>query len=726
MNRRDRVWVWGALLAFVVGAAGCVGEVPAPQSTGSGEEDECALDGGDAENERSPGYPYDFELFKSDIAPLLVADCAACHTEALDAGGFIVFANAAEDDCARVKTFKQFRNKVDLSAPASSRMIFALEGGALTNDIPHPLDYESSADGQAKLDKINAFITQASATCAEGGGCSAEVRDFFDYAAFQSDIQPGLNEAGCSASAACHAPPGQANLGLPPSPAADSAEMEASYDAVKSRISLDADPSATLFYVKATTRHAPGGASTQIDEATADALVEWIEAAVAARGDGGDLGCADPAKLDLGVFRDEILPILSGELDLNGGEGIATGCTRGPCHGQERPGSLSIIPSDPIEEQLANFACFVNLTSPVSSQVLLCPRNDPSCIKSPHPGAQLLLGADDLNYQRILSFLFSSSADITPLDFAFFARRINPTFDNRNAVVGSQTCANNQSCHGIAIVGGEPPNGANLSIIPDAGEDVALLTANFIEASAFINFISPDQSSLFLYPTNEIANLENPVATGFPHPGGEDFAVDSQFARDILTFARGLRPDAQGFQRNWLVAGHFQTAGGLSQATAVDEEAVQPVIFDRSGGSGRQGLWDGLFSEERAVDVGTFLGGAVGNGRIAFAAAYLFNTTNRDLDVEVELSASSDARLYLGDAIAQVAPGGSIRVPITIPSIRAESGERTGTRVLIKLFQAPEQDAMNFRVRLFRGDSDRVFDEESPDVIVKLGPRGGV
>ena len=725
--RRNRVSLpaLSALVTGLVASTGCWGDVPIRVAG------ECALDGNDAENERSPGYPYDFQAFKNDIAPVLAADCAAggCHGEAEPpaggSGGFVVFAGAGVDDCARVKTFKEFRDKVDLTTPAASRMIFALEGGELTGNVRHPLDYTASEDGQAKMDAIVAFIEQASATCVAGGGCAPDVRDFFDLARFQDAIQPGLDAAGCSA-AGCHQPPdGQRGFALPASPARDSDEMRASYDAVKSRISLDADPRATLFYAKATQSHS---GSTAIDQETTDALADWIADAVAARGDADDLGCADPAQLDLAVFRDEILPILRGDVNLNPGDdqGIATGCTRAPCHGQPRPGSLTLIPTDPPEVQLANFACFVSLTSPVSSQVLLCPRNHSGCAKSPHPGDELLVGVDDLNYQRLLSFLFSAVTDVTPLDLAFYVRRIEPMFDDRGAVEGSvRTCADTSQCHGIAAAGGAPPNGANLAIIRGRAEDMNRLKANFTEASAFINFLSPDQSSLFLYPTNEIADLDNPAATGFPHPGGADFATDSSFAQDILTFAQGLRPGGDGYQRSWLVAGAYPGSGGIGQETSVNEETVTPIIFDESVGTALAGKWDALFEEGDEVDIARFLGGEVGSGRVAYAVAYLYNTTASDLDLDVELSSQGDARFYVGDDRADVAAGETFRVALTIPPSRA-SESPTGTRILVKLFDAPEQSAMRFSVRLFHAGTERVLDGQTRELIVKLGPRGGV
>jgi hypothetical protein len=721
-----RVWVLAGLFGWV----GCTADVASTSS-------ECILDGGDAESERSPGYPYEFQIFRSDIAPLLAADCTAagCHADAPPPGGgngvFTVFATA-DESCDRVRTFKQFRAKVDLTVPSSSRILFALRGGALTGDVPHPLDYRSSDGGEAKLETIEAFIDAASRTCIEGGGCAPDVRDYFDYEVFQTVIQPGLaaagDGAGCSA-AGCHAPPdGQSGFSLAADPARDSAAMQAAYQAVKARISLDADPRATTFYAKATVVHG-GGASTTVDADTADAILAWIGKAIDARGDGDDLGCANPAVLDLGVFRDEILPILRGDRDLNGGGGIATGCTRPTCHGEARPGALTLLETDSPEDQLANFACFVSLTSPASSQLLLCPRKDSRCIVSPHPGDRIFGGAtDDLNYQRLLSYLFSAVTETTPIDFAFYALRINPIFDTRNAVQGGEpglTCADTNECHGITEAGDQPPNRANLAIIQGAGSDMNRLRANFTEASAFINFLSPDQSSLFLYPTDEIADVDNPAATGVHHPGGLDFAVDSGFARDILSFAQGLRPDADGFQRSWLIAGDFQGATSVDDPTAIDEDAVRPFVFDDTGGGELAGRWDGLFSDAQLVDVGAFLTGNPGGGRLAYAAAYLYNTTTTEREVDIELHAVNQARLLVGDTILDIPAGGTATTRVDLPSTRA-SDAPTGTLLLVKLFESPADGAMRFSIRLLRAGGDRPYTDAGGELLVKLGPRGGI
>ncbi len=713
-------------LALVVGAlvaAGCTSDVvPAIDST-------CGLD---AETERSPGYPYDLALWNEEVAPLLARDCtqAGCHADAAPpagrSGGLTVF--GAVTACDRVKTFDQVRRKVDLVAPEKSRLLVAAQGGRLSADVPHPFDYGEVEGGQAALDLLTGFVERARATCVADGGCAPDRRDFFDLAAFEATIAPGLDAAGggqgCAATAACHAPPdGQLGFSLPPSPQPGSAAMEAASRAVTSRVELDAEPTATLFYVRATTPHADG-ASTTVDDDTARAILVWIGEAIAARGDGE--GCADPAQLDLGVFRDDILPILRGDVDLNGSGGIATGCTRSVCHGERRPGALLLDPDAPPEDQLANFACFVSLSSPSSSQVLLCPRKDARCSVQPHPGDRIFgNSAEDQNYQRVMSFLFSAVTDSTPLDFAFFARRINPMFEDEGAVAGATanlTCADTRSCHGIALAT-QRPAGGNLAILPGAGEDVDMLSVNFTEASAFLNFITPEQSSLFLYPTDLIADRDNPVATGIPHPGGAGFAPDSRFARDVLTFARGLRPDADGFQPSWLIAGDYP-AFDLREVTLVDEEADRPRIFDRSRGRKLGGLWDALFSDAAEVDVGGFLRGEVGDGRIAHAVAYVFNTTPSELEVVVELSSINAAFLRLDDGdVIELAPGATLRSSVTVPSAPS-AGASGGSRIWIKLFEAPGDGGMRFSVRLLRPNRDAPYADG--ELFLKLGPTGGI
>ena len=119
--------------------------------------------------------------------------------------------------------------------------------------------------------------------------------------------------------------------------------------------------------------------------------------------------CTDQGSFDLEVFAAEIFPILNGDIDLNDPDSdeVLTGCTRGPCHGQQRPGSLTLDDSRPLEESLGSFACYVDLRRPKRSQLIVCPSGDERCAVLPHPGGDLLLPGD-LNRERILEYIRDS------------------------------------------------------------------------------------------------------------------------------------------------------------------------------------------------------------------------------------------------------------------------------------------------------------------------------
>jgi hypothetical protein len=620
-----------------------------------------------------------------------------------------------------------------------------LDGGSPT----HPLKTTTAGGTMdpAILTRLLDFIVEANKACVADNGCAPNTGvDYFDPAAFAASVQPALNAAGggvgCAGSTACHqGPTGQAGFVLNPNPAAGSAEITANYEAVKTKILLSGDvnqdPKSVLFYLQATVKHG-GGLSTQVDAAGAAAIQDFIAKAITARGNvdpGSNAGCANPAVLSVDVFGDEILPILRGEIDLNDqeNEGNRTGCASQPCHGRARPGSFELLPSASPEEQLANFACFVNLASPSNSPILDCPTGDSGCPKNHEAvgGGRVFADANDNNYQRILSYLFSANTDNIPLDFAFYATKIDSIFNNRNAVQdGAQgiTCADSIGCHGVSVAGQRPPNGSNFGILAEAGTNVPRLKANFIEALSMINFQTPEGSSLFLYPTNAIADPDNfEFATGTVHPGGEDFAVDSQFALDILQFAQGLTPNGNGNQNNWLIAGAFQGVADVDDQTPIDEINATPKIFDRSGGDELSGQWEPFFSNDDRVDVQNFIQGDAGAGRTVFAVAYLVNVTTIPQRVEVELTPENDAKLFVGGGEAQVAANNTQSLTITVPPSR-DSTDPTGNRILIKLFQAAGEAELAFQLRLLRADNNnQVFNDVGRELVIVLaGDTGGI
>jgi hypothetical protein len=709
-----------ALLAFALtGALGCFGAPPSPTGDPA-ENPECQLD---TKGERTPGYPFDVQQFTDEVLPLVAQSCGAggCHGAPGGNGGLIIWANARAGDCDFGKTFNSLIAKVDLATPANSRLIAAVTGGSAT----HPFTFQQAAPGRGVLED---FVEKAAATyAADGGGTTPPPGPSpFDYDVYQNTIQPMLNAATCAASG-CHGT-AAGGFSLKAAPAAGSADMEANFVAVTSRANLT-DPAASVIFVRATVQHASGGSRT-VGPADAPALLAWIEDAKANAGGngGGNPTCAPVDLFNLGVFRTEILPILAGDLDLNapGGQGSGAGCMSSACHGIDRgPGALSLQPSADPATLLQNFACFVDLTSPSASEILACPLNDPRCRRYPHPGQDVLAGANDLNYQKLLAFLYGAKADVSPLDFAFFVRRINPIFNDVNAVEdGAQgrSCADAISCHGVSVAGQAPPNGSDFPIIANAS-DVGRLTYNFVSATGFVNFLNPGESSLFLYPTDEIANRDDhPFATGLPHPGGRDFEVDSDEARAILQWAGGLRPDGNGFQRNWLVLGDF-AATRISDPTLIDETTVIPSIFDLGGGSFNVGEWDGFFSDEAEVDLNIPFPRNATSGRAAYAVSYAINTVPRSTVAQLVVSTDNPIRIWINGAlVAQNDNSGGATALVTLP---ASGGASQPARIMIKLLQRQNDADFAFTAQL-RDDLGNLLTDQTGELVFTLGPKGGI
>ncbi len=348
---------------------GCFGEV-STQAPGGATAPECQLD---SKSEQQPGYPFDVDTFATAVMPVLSTSCAAagCHAPPTGNAGFTVWASAKPGDCDFGKTFNSVVAKVDLATPSNSRFLAVISGGSPT----HPFTFQPQA---AELAALRGFVEAAAARyAADGGGQTPPPGPSpFDYNVYQSTIQPMLER--CTG-AACHSA-GQGGFTLKAMPAADSADMQANFIAVTSRANL-VTPASSLIYTRATVQHA-AGASKTIDQMQAAALIAWIETAKQNAGQNPNPTCAPIEKFNLGVFTSEVLPILSGDLDLNAPDGQArgAGCRSSACHGTDRgPGRFSLPLTADSATLLQNYVCFVNLSSPAASEILACPLNNPGC-----------------------------------------------------------------------------------------------------------------------------------------------------------------------------------------------------------------------------------------------------------------------------------------------------------------------------------------------------------
>ena len=699
--------------------AGCFG------SSGDKKEDPtanpaCQLD---SKGEKSPGYPYDVAKFGTDVMPVLAKSCGTlgCHASPQGNGGFIVWANAKPGDCDFGKTFNSTAAKVDLVTPSNSRLTAVLTGGSQT----HPLRYNAN---QPELVTLQTFITAAAAQFAKDGGpvTPPPGPSPFNLQTYTTVIEPMLQT--CIGSG-CHGAPGANGFTLAPGAAAGSAQLTDNFKAVTSRANLDT-PANSLIYIQATVKHA-SGASRTVDATQAQALLAWIEDAKknnTSQPPGGSNGCAPVDKFNIGVFRTEVLPILSGAVDLNqpDGQGRGPGCMSTQCHGIDRgPGKLSLVASAEPAVQLQNFACFVNLNSPSASVILQCPLNLFGCPLD-HPGQDVLGGNDDFNYQKLLAFVYGAKANVSPLDFAFFVRNINPIFNDLNAVEGGaqgRTCSDTQSCHGVSIAGQVPPNGSDFPIIP-AASGLDRLTFNFVSATGFSNFLTPSGSSLFLYPTNLVADrAASPFATGLSHPGGSDFAVDSNEAKLILKWSGGLRPDGQGFNPNWLVQGDFP-ATLITDQTLIDETTVEPAIFDRGGGFFNRGEWDGTFSANNLVDLNAVFPRAQNSGRVAYAVAYIVNTVPRQIQAQMSIVTNNPVRIYVdGALVGQNDQSGGNTAFLSLKA--AGTPNTKATRVLIKLLQRANDAQFAFTAQ-FRDQFGTLLTDVTRELVFTLGSNGGI
>jgi hypothetical protein len=693
-------------------AAGCTGD---PPSSPPPTDPACQLD---TQGEKTPGYPFDVGRFTTGVLPIVSTSCSAggCHAPPAGNAGFTVWASAPAGSCEFGKTFNNTIRQLDLTTPSNSRLLSAVTGG-----VPgHPFAFPA---GAPQLATLQDFVQSAAQTFAAGGGGGVTPPPGpspFNYTTFPSTIAPMFDRC---ATSGCHGT-GAGTMTLKAAATAG-ADLQANFAAITSRADLT-DPAKSLIYTQATTLHG-GGKSVQIDATQAQQLLAWIQDAKGNAGTNPNPTCAPVSKFNAGVFATDVMPILTGQLDLNtsGGVGRGAGCMSAVCHGTDRgPGKLSLLATADTATQLQNFACFVDLASPLTSDILACPLNLPSCRHSPHPGQEVFGGSTDLNYQRVVGFVLGANAGGSPFDLAFFARRVNPIFNDVNAVEqGAQgrSCADTVSCHGVAVAGQRPPNGSNFPILPNAS-DRARLTVNFASATGFVNFLNPGESSLVLYPTNGIADRNaHPFATGLPHPGGADFAADSPEAQAILQWAAGLRPDAGGFQRNWLVAGDFP-ATRIADPTLVDETRVTPAIFDTAGGAFNRGAWDGLFSDRADVDLSAAFPRAATSGRVAYAVAYALNTTPQPLVAQLSVSTQNPIRIYLdGVLAAQNDQNGGASAVVNLPA--AGKGGKP-VRILIKLLQRSSDASFAFTAQL-RDELGTLLTDATGELVFTLGPHGG-
>ncbi|ACY17412.1 hypothetical protein [Haliangium ochraceum] len=698
----------------LVASSGCDSGRQLPPDAGIATD--CSLD---AVIEARPGFPFDPQVFREQVWPALEQACAqaGCHLAPNGVGGFSVWPVSTEP-CEFSASFNAVYAKTDFRNDPKNSRVYASVTGA--NPL-HPAIPED-----ADLDLVLDYVTAAYQAYVDYFGVTDPTL-LFDRADYVGIIQPAFDAAGCTISA-CHAPSTAADgFVLHPFPAADSAEMDENLYNVVKLIDFstgDDGASRSRIYVRSIDQHR----HALLRPTSSEALLDWIRAGLPDGDEPPGPGCADVSGFNLEVFRDDIRPILVGEASVPG-EPTNSGCALSVCHGEDRgAGTLYLDEDASAEDNLAQIACFVDLANPSASQLLVCPIKHPDCNIYPHPGEDIFSGVTDLRYQRVLSYLYASTRESTPLDFAFFAQKINPLFNDEDTVGDGQsglTCADVQSCHGVTTAGQTPPNYSNFAIIREAISEQDLLL-NFMSAANFTYFPDPTQSSLFLYPTDEISNLANPWATGLRHPGGQAFAPGDPEAALILRWAGGLRVDEHSQVRNWLVGGDFP-ANDVVDEMITDEASVQPRVFDTTGGSTRfhRGEWRGYFADQGFIDLNDPAEGFardVPTQRMVYAVAYIINTDPQPLEITFTVRSPNDVMLYVGEQLDIGRGGTGTALTTSLPSYAAT---HSLTRVMVKVLQTPEVAEFGFEFELADRRGEK-FDATDPRLVFKLGPQGGI
>ena len=702
-------------LALVGCGGGGGGDTPPPAAG------VCQLDD---DGEKAPGYPFDLAKFRSDILSDLQTSCGSsgCHAAPNGAGSYSVWA-ANDKTCPDIQSFKAFISKVNNGQvlPANTILIKNLNG-----QDPH----SPSFAGQGILTEIEAFVQAAYDELNPG----EDQTILFSKDVFASKVQPALDASGCSGAVGCHGqlPAGTAGLLINPSPANPSAELDQNFEALTKTKLIDQtllDAADTRLVFKANDGH-----GTRLNAAGLAALDAWIQAGldVANEDPGGTpILCADKGQFNIGVFEEEIRPMLEGERDYNDLDGgsVRTGCARETCHQDPSfagAGKFYLKPGGTTEELINSFRCFVNPENPANSQVLLCPLNLSGCRSGArHPGEDIFEDVFDLNYQKLLSYIYGSQAGASPLDFAFFAKKINPIFSDPLQCAETQTACADAGCHEREF-NGDASGGSNYALERDAVE-IEELQSNFIASANFVLFQQPDQSSLVLYPTNEIEDVDNNVlATGDRHPGGVCFDINSQQVTDILKFAGGIRPNGEGFLQDFLVAGVFPANNVADNDIAgFDEETIAPTIFEESGQSPEfnSGEWDGLFSDVADVNLFDAFPAAVGGqNQLAYAVAYMINTTGNNLQVSVTATSENDLELFVDDNSDIGLAGSEASVTVTLPPFEES---KAPTRILLKVLQKAGQD-FSFTMNFTDQNGVALTDDSQELVFVLSGSNGGI
>jgi len=151
---------------------------------------------------------------------------------------------------------------------------------------------------------------------------------------------------------------------------------------------------------------------------------------------------------------------------------------------------------------------------------------------------------------------------------------------------------------------------------------------------------------------------------------------------------------------------------------------VAPKIFDLSSGPFNEGKWDALISDEAVVDLNAEFPRAQTAGRVIYATVYLINTSGADINAQMIITSPNAVRLIVdGAAVVQADDAdGGVTALVRLPAF---STSKKATRVVLKVLQRADDRDFAFTAQL-KDELGNPLTEQSGEIIVKLGPDGGI
>lgn len=675
-----------------------------------------------------PGFPFDVGSFHTNFqARLDQLGCSAsgCHAPGAAQGGLQIHPNAQPYSQQLYENICSVKAKVLWEDVASSLILTEPLDVAAGGTVHAPVLFSTTSDPnyQAMLD----VLTQARGflesynTGGAGGGTTrppdttvSDTRPLpsvttlpFDFATFQSEIQPIFDDPSYACSAGvCHGQQTNAKLYLVSNPAPGSDDMKRNFFSV-------ADPrfydfrslDQSLLLSKPTGVNHAGGAQFDEGDAPYTKIRAWLAAARAASPETQEEGNEDPRIFDYPRFQTDIMPQLNAGTTYN----CAASVCHGKLNGQEPAGAGRLFlwnnpaPNSPqMLENYASTAAFLNIQNPTLSTFLTRPRG------IDHTGGVQFEDETDRLYLTVLDWILAARG-FSHLDQVYYTLRVQDIFTNPAALGPgnlTNTCASTQ-CHGTNNTGVPPGNRSDFALLAFPNQP-AHYAFNFTSASNFVNRIDPSQSSLLLYPLS--------VADGgVPHPGGDNWTLEGEtelYYRYTLRFVEGLKP-VEGYMREWLVVGPIDAAPNNNELPYIEDEEDLSLSYGGiiMGGAGELTGEAIIMDEENTIRVGGYFGGETDN-KVAYAMAYVF--FNGDVTVNMEVVADDKAKIWAGpaDEPMQVVIPEATQTPTSVP-VSFRGGLN---RILVKLLNV--EGAWNFSLRLLRNG------QPYGDVIVKLSPDG--